>query len=405
MLCCMSTILFISYSWRENMPKYEIVWNKETNTIKCGSLEINSYQIMNPDNFYSKVTNGKPLPPKPRGVCQTVHINKARCDEFGTSFIAEYKHFMRLQYKAFVSDIPKIVTNNYIKVWYKDKKFPHGIVPERLNAIRGNIEVINQTIKDGNSHILPFVVFTGKTTEDLKKKYGKGLWKRLCKNSHYRNKVIEESLDVSVMVNYPTSVIKMVNTINGVKHTNAEFKNELANWYTNYFKGKWTTLTHEDIIDSYNCVRDTKQMAGQLGYEFKLNMDYASLKQLHDKYAEAIRDRQYSSEPFDWLKDIPKQLNEGDYSIVLLDNPRSIREEGDVMKHCVASYINLVYRKEYLVYSVMKNGERVSTVGYYKTNDGWEIQQQYGKYNSRVQDDAEKFIALEMLDEINENLC
>ena len=75
------------------------------------------------------------------------------------------------------------------------------------------------------------------------------------------------------------------------------------------------------------------------------------------------------------------------------------------MKHCVASYINLVARKEYLVYSVMKNGEKVSTVGYYKQNDVWRIQQQYGKYNSRIQDYAEKFIALEMLNEINENLC
>ena len=50
----------------------------------------------------------------------------------------------------------------------------------------------------------------------------------------------------------------------------------------------------------------------------------------------------------------------------------------------------------------MKNGEKVSTVGYHKTNDGWEIQQQYGKCNSRIQDDAEKFIALEMLNKINE---
>ena len=387
------------------MPKYEIVWDKETNTIKCGSLEINSYQIMNPYDFYSKVTGCKPLPPKPHGVCQTAHINKVRCDEFGTSFIAEYKHFMRLQYKAFVSDIPKIVINNYIKCWYKTNKLSHEIVPERLKVVRRNIENINQTIEDGNSHILPFVVFTGKTTEDLKKEHGKGLWKRLCKNSHYRNKLIEESTTVSVMVNYPTSVIKIMNTIDEVKYTNAEFKKELADWYTKHFKGKWTTLTHGDIIDIYNCVKDTKQMAEQLGYKFNLNMDYVSLKQLHYKYAKSIRDRQYSSEPFDWLKDIPKQLNEGDYSIALLGNPRSIREEGDVMKHCVASYINLVARKEYLVYSVMKNGEKVSTVGYYKTNDGWEIQQQYGKCNSRVQDDAEKFIALEMLNAINKYKC
>ena len=385
------------------MPKYEIVWDKETNTIKCGSLEIDSYQIMNPDNFYLKVTNGKPLPPKPYGVCMTAHINKVRCDEFGTSFIAEYKHFMRLQYKAYISDIPKIVTNNYIKGWYKPNKLSHGIVPERLKVVQGNIENINQTIKDGNSHILPFVVFTGKTAEDLKKEYGKGLWKRLCKNSHYRNKLIEESNAVSVMVNYPTSVIKIVNRISGCGRINAEFKKELADWYTKHFKGKWTTLTHGDIIDIYNCVKDTKQMAEQLGYKFKLNMDYVSLKQLHDKYAKAIRDRQYSSEPFDWLKDIPKQLNEGDYSIVLLDNPRSIREEGDIMKHCVASYTNVVADKKYLVFSVQKDGVRTSTVGYTRQNDMWIIHQHYGKCNKRVTDDDEISIVKRMFNELNKD--
>ena len=379
------------------MPKYEIVWDKETNTIKCGSLEINSYQIMNPDNFYSKVTNGKPLPPKPTGICYTKHVNKARCDEFETSFIAKYKHFMRLQYKAYISDIPKIVTNNYLKVWHKAKKLPNWVDPSKLEAVRNNLEVITQTIEDGNYHLLPFIVFTGSTTKDLKKHYGKGLWKKLCKNSHYRNKAIAESGAVSTIADYPTSVIKLVNTL---KYIDQHCKKELADWYTKYFKGKWTTMSVRDITNSYYYVMDTKRMAEQLGYRFDLNMDYDSLKQLHDKYAKAIRDRQYSSEPFEWLSSIPKQHTQGDYSIVLLDNPKAIREEGDAMKHCVASYVYLVARKEYLVYSIMKNGERVSTVGYCRQRGEWEIQQQYGKCNSIIQDDAEKFIALEMLNKL-----
>ena len=42
------------------------------------------------------------------------------------------------------------------------------------------------------------------------------------------------------------------------------------------------------------------------------------------------------------------------YKIVLLDNPRAIREEGDIMKHCVASYTTVVADGKYLVFSVQK---------------------------------------------------
>ena len=381
------------------MPKYKIEWDKETNTITCGNLVVSKYTAMCKDNFYSKVTNGKPLPSKPHGVPYTVHVNKCRCDEFETSFVAEYQHFMRLQYKAFVSDIPKVVVNNYAKVWFKSKNFHNGIIPGKISFIRSNLDLINQVVNDGNTNILPFVMTNCRNTQELKEYYGKGLWKKLCKNTHSRNLVISKSIDVEDLYKYPTSVIKIVSL---VKYAEKDVKVELAEWYTKYYKGKWTKLTSREILDIYHLVMDTKLMASQLGYKFTLDMDHEALKNLHDKYAKAIRDKQYSSEPFEWLVNIPKQHIQGDYLITLLDNPKVIREEGDVMKHCVASYINLVHEKEYLVYSVMKNGEKVSTVGYYKTNDGWEIQRQYGKCNSRIQDDAEKFIALEMLNKINE---
>ena len=39
--------------------KYEVKWDKETNTVSCGALSLQRYTEMTPDNFFSKVTGGK----------------------------------------------------------------------------------------------------------------------------------------------------------------------------------------------------------------------------------------------------------------------------------------------------------------------------------------------------------
>ena len=102
------------------MYKYEVKWDKETNTVSCGALSLQRYTEMTPDNFFSKVTDGKHLVVK-SGEHYVQSLNKARCDEFDTSFIATYKHFMKLQYKVFVASIPSKVVNNYCRRWYGAK--------------------------------------------------------------------------------------------------------------------------------------------------------------------------------------------------------------------------------------------------------------------------------------------
>ena len=43
------------------MYKYEVKWDKETNTVSCGALSLQRYTEMTPANFFSKVTDGKHL--------------------------------------------------------------------------------------------------------------------------------------------------------------------------------------------------------------------------------------------------------------------------------------------------------------------------------------------------------
>lgn len=43
------------------MYKYEVKWDKETNTVSCGALSLQRYTEMTPDNFFSKVADKKYL--------------------------------------------------------------------------------------------------------------------------------------------------------------------------------------------------------------------------------------------------------------------------------------------------------------------------------------------------------
>lgn len=379
----------------EDMYKYEIVWDKQNNTVTCGNIKLTSYTLFTKDRFFREVT-GSDVNVQRNGLPFVLAKNKAMCEEFQTSFVSTYKHFMKVQYTAFVGRIPNKVVNNYCRVWYKKK----DIIPNLIKDVTKNLEVINQVIEDGNTNILPFVVFSGKDTQTLKKEFGKGLWKKVCKNSEHRNKMLFEATHWKELTGFPTSVLQKLKML---KYHGPELMYEIGKWYTKYFKGKWSTLSDSEFIKIVTVFRDTKQMAGQLGYTFKHDMPYEEISKLHDKYVQAIREKRYSNERFNWLSEnnIYSHHEQGEYSATLLDSPLGIKEEGDFMRHCVASYIPNVANGGYLVYSVRKNSDQTSTIGYIKTENGWKIHQHYGKCNSVIKELMEILVAKAVEMELN----
>ena len=150
--CCVFTITFIILEMETLCTNTKSSGTKETNTVSCGALSLQRYTEMTPDNFFSKVTDGKHLVVK-SGEHYVQSLNKAGVMEFDTSFIATYKLFMKLQYKAFVASIPSKVVNNYCRRWYGVKSINTTI----LNMVNQRIDIINQTIADGNSNIYPLL--------------------------------------------------------------------------------------------------------------------------------------------------------------------------------------------------------------------------------------------------------
>ncbi len=71
------------------------------------------------------------------------------------------------------------------------------------------------------------------------------------------------------------------------------------------------------------------------------------------------------------------------------------------MRHCVASYIPNMDNGGYLVYSVRKNSDQTSTIGYIKTENGWKIHQHYGKCNSVIKELMEILVAKAVEMELN----
>ncbi|MEM1370839.1 MAG: PcfJ domain-containing protein, partial [Pseudomonadota bacterium] len=73
--------------------------------------------------------------------------------------------------------------------------------------------------------------------------------------------------------------------------------------------------------------------------------------------------------------------------MVALRRPESLIEEGQLMNHCVASYIDDVARGDCLIFSLRRNGQRVATMEVVRSGARRQearIEQLYGPSNSRV---------------------
>lgn len=106
-------------------------------------------------------------------------------------------------------------------------------------------------------------------------------------------------------------------------------------------------------------------MAEQLSLKVDPKWTPRRMKEEHDKMSQEINARRYPKTPYESMKDVAvKQLVEGEYTAVLLESGFDIAEEGTHMGHCVGGYAENVKNGEYLVYSVRKNGERSSTIGF-----------------------------------------
>jgi len=280
--------------------------------------------------------------------------------------------------------------------------FTHGgkLKKNVINQIWEMKDEISQCEKDGLDNIIPLVLFLKKSPQELKKMFGKGVWKKLTKNSMTRNLYIAK-----IVATEPSSDINLLLSVKS-KHLKLGTGTIFAYTWSNI--NKW--LIRNNLYNSKgnpswgarNMYLDTRNMAAQLGVPFNEKWSLEKMQEKHDEYQEKINARKYDKEPFSYLiKFKTKEYVYKEFTATLLHSPYEIHQEGTAMKHCVGSYAGSVGSGDYLVYSITKDGERSSTLGISVIDGEYKFHQHYKHCNKHVKDEDEIMLADSLVESLN----
>lgn len=363
-------------------------------------------------------------------------FNKAAAILLGGSPKQNYAFFKSLQYKYFVAPYSDILT----KICY----IPGMICEPALKRIAATHSICRPVFEDGLHNILPIVVATGKSPQELRKELGKGVWKTLANNSLNKNKNIVLNVNADVRAHYsadertiamraelPSTVLKAFrgHSLSMLEHV------------SKHYRGQWTSKKSPqpklaDLVSGRaklepkrpnwasisNTVNDTKWMADKLNAPFDAEWTPRKMQERHDQYAKEIMKLKHSPDPIEWLNKICPRFEYAGYTATLLNNRLAIAEEGQVMGHCVGSYAESVANGSYLVYSVTDaDGQRSSTIGitvltdsgvdmtvggkvmYSKGPKIYRFNQHYGRFNKHLTCGHEIKLSELLIKQLNDN--
>lgn len=283
--------------------------------------------------------------------------------------------------------------------WYKLCRTTNWVpTGDRFKYLEAE-ELMQQCRKDGIANIIPIVAYFGKSPQELKKVLGEKEWKKLCKNSYSRNRLLFMKADGRITpVEWnavPSTLLK------GRKR----FKPEVLSWLVRtQDKTLKEIATGKDIQREAHLYLDTHRMCAGAGETFNPCWSKRRMKEEHDRLSRmqqtianqkrALRDTEYAKLLSVDFRELHKGLESitFDSGIVAtpLVNMQQVQDEGTNMHHCVGSYAEYCARGEYLVWHLRKGAEE-STLGirvikHQDSTKQYVIQQHYGKCNSEVSD-------------------
>lgn len=367
----------------------KIEWDVARNVISVGKAEYTGFiQFKNSQTFASKILADNDIS---MSVYNTKERNKQVADLLGCSRSVLFKHFDKLQKKAYIAPVYDVLK--------KVSKFQNGqrwdiTIVWKVNRHK---TALQEVYNDGLYNLLPFVAELGLSPKELKVAY-KGVWKVISKNSLHKNKLLVKRMDKigQGVHEIPATLLKYQYSVPALKYL------------ANNFKGSWSKQEIMEKESRY--FHDCERLAGQLGEAVDSKWTVRRLKEEHDRMSKEITARKYSKDVFESVKDIPvKEMCHAGYKATLLDSAFAVADEGNSMGHCVAGYADDVREGTYLVYSITKDGERSSTVGIFrraishakKEYGQWNFQQQYGRYNASVKDVEERELAKSIVEMLN----
>lgn len=246
-----------------------------------------------------------------------------------------------------------------------------GISFYALDRFLENEHVFTQAYEDAKrgiaENVIPFVWVNRMDTQQLKKALGKSLWKRICKNSTNKNRLLAVSTPLRSLneeiLNMPSG---------GLKERIKDYAAPLG-----LLRGMKGYVASYSRLNSYNKMKfvDAYRMSSRLGVEF----DYTVVKNkpndkdsiadagrrislLHDEYVLKLNEQKQkeSMTPFDFNENIINEIELLGVKIKRLNSPFEMQEEGKMMHHCVSSYSHAVKSGSYVVYHLQHEREHAT---------------------------------------------
>jgi len=307
---------------------------------------------------------------------------------------------------------------------YWAKKFCYsnrGLNTRRAEKLLASVDLLNQCKEDGIENVTPFVFHANQSPQELKQRLGKSAWKKICKNSFHRNKILADrysgilSADpltsghvhkLTAALEMPTSAIKFI--LEPHLSIGIDTKYEIVR-----LAKKFKQLAQLDKKGTTwsNMYSDILIMASKLEYknikkDIRKARSFDDITTLHDSLStkmQELREADFNAE-FSWYKNtkLPKQFEHNGYKFTLLSSKRELHEEGKRQKHCVYSYASSMAAGSYLVYKV--GGKERATLGLISESEGfgapdyddydtqaqrtWIVQQMYKACNQHVSSNA-----------------
>lgn len=282
-----------------------------------------------------------------------------------------------------------------------------------------NWDLIQQAEKDGLKHLVPFIALTGLSPQELRKLYGKGLWKKISGNSYTRNVLLAKkgvfSEVVEKIVDIPSTLLKTPKNPN-ILHWIAKTENVPLKSTLN--------RSNRDYRLLYDQVSDCMRMKSDLGQPFSFSWSRRRMVEEHEnatRHFRQMREERWAKQDAEYkkrlnkaqtrnLSDTYKTTNWDSCGVTanLLTTYDEIIDEGNKMHHCVGSYAMQSMEGEYLVLHLEGDNYK-STVGLHRTgaskalnSSNWSIQQHYGVCNDYKVPESHKELVHIALKDLND---
>jgi len=231
--------------------------------------------------------------------------------------------------------------------------------------------LVDEVIKDGLHNIVPLVTFFGLSPCQLKKKFGKGLWRKITKKSISFNRGLISHLAYIYPEKSRLNPIDNTDLSRNQIRVLTSIKSTLVTEYRDWFDPNKYGRDHTLILNLLeylskckvscksslnNCkhiYHDTYRMAERLGLKFNKDWSVNRVNEEHQRMTQLSNAGFYADTVYPCLKkhvDVMDDKHFKNFHVKLIVTPYQLKQEGLEMHHCVSIYDFPISKMGYLVF-------------------------------------------------------